>query len=153
MPYGARKPKKKTAEREHNLADNVVAAITEAAFLAAAADGEVTDAERDIVASLIVELFDGNITVRNVRSLIQEFADALENEGYDARVDITVENLPDASSQVDALYAVSGVILSDDEYDPDSEGAFYDTLAEKLGFDEELAAEIWNNQVERYGWA
>ena len=45
-----------------------------------------------------------------------------------------------------------GVILGDDEYDPENEGAFYDDLATRLGFSDELAAEIWNNQLATWGW-
>jgi len=151
MAIGTRKKKSKGDEQRKAIV-NALAGVTEAAYLAAAADGEVTDGEYNTIANLIVERCDGDVTIKQVRALIQACAEALENDGFEARMDHIASILPDAEAQVAALYAASDVILGDDEYDADSEGSFYDDLAEKLEFSEELAAEIWNNQVENYGW-
>ncbi|MFO0624757.1 MAG: hypothetical protein U0325_04005 [Polyangiales bacterium] len=126
--------------------------MTEAAYLAAAADGVVTDEEYALIANLIVERCEGNVTVRAVHDILQACAEALEEEGFEARMDQIAETLPDAEAQVAALYAASDVILGDDEYDPENEGAFYDDLAARLDFSEELSAEIWNGQLEAWGW-
>lgn len=152
MPIGSRKRRGSAGSVRREVFVNALAGITEAAYLAAAADGVVTDQEYEMIAGIIVDRCDGNVTVRGVRDILAACAQAFEEEGFDARMDQIAGTLPDAEAQVAALYAASDVIMGDDEYDAESEGAFYDDLAEKLGFSEELAAEIWNNQLENYGW-
>lgn len=153
MAFGARKTKKKSRDNaQEQAAINALAGVTMAAFLAAAADGEVTDEEYDLIAQIVVDRCGGQVPLRDVRNLINSCAESFEENGFESLIDHIAEQLPDAEAQVAALYAASDVILGDDEYDADSEGEFYDTLAEKLEFSEELAAEIWNGQVENYGW-
>lgn len=152
MAIGGRKRSGSVANVRREAFVNALAGIAEAAYLAAASDGVVTEDELAIIANLIIERCEGDVTVRGVRDILQACADALEEEGFDARMDGIASTLPDADAQVAALYAVSDVILGDDEYDAENEGAFYDDLAERLEFSPELAAEIWNGQVEAYGW-
>ena len=154
MAIGSRKTKKKksVSSAQRQAAINHIAGVTEAAYLAAAADGEVSRDEYKAVAGIIIDLFDGQIEVDEIVDLINTCEQALEEEGFDARMDAIASKLPSSESQVAALYAVSGIILGDDEYDADSEGQFYDDLVEKLGFTEEVAIEIWNDQVDAYGW-
>ena len=152
MAIGARNKVGASGRARREAFVNALAGVTEAAYLAAAADGVVTDEEYALIANLIVERCEGNVTVRAVNELLQACAESLAEEGFDARMDQIAATLPDADAQVAALYAASDVILGDDEYDPENEGAFYDDLATRLEFSDELAAEIWNGQLETWGW-
>lgn len=152
MAIGTRNKVGNSSRARREAFVNSLAGVTEAAYLAAAADGVVTDEEYALIANLIIERCEGEVTVRAVRDILQACAEALEEEGFDARMDQIAETLPDAEAQVAALYAASDVILGDDEYDPENEGAFYDDLATRLDFSDELAAEIWNGQLQTWGW-
>lgn len=152
MAIGVRKKTKTQASVAREAFVNALAGVTEAAYLAAASDGVVTDEEYDTIAQLVFDRCGGEVPLRGVVKIIEACAAALEEEGFEARMDQIAATLPDAEAQGAALYAASDVILGDDEYDAENEGAFYDDLAAKLEFSEELAAEIWNNQCETYGW-
>jgi uncharacterized membrane protein YebE (DUF533 family) len=130
-----------------------VAGISEAAFLAAAADGVITESEVALIAQIINDVCGGHVTVDDAAELITACAEAFEAEGFEARMDGIADLLPNAEAQLVALFAVSAVILGDDEYDDESEGAFYDDFAARLGCPEDLAADIWNSQLENFGWS
>ncbi|MCX5743287.1 MAG: hypothetical protein NT062_12405 [Proteobacteria bacterium] len=151
MSFGGRKYKKKDAAliQSQEAAIAAIAGISEAAFLAAAADGEVNEDELELVAQIISDLCGG---VDGVVEVITACAEAFDEDGFEARMDGIAELLPTDGARLVALYAVSAVILGDDEYDADSEGEFYDDFAETIGCSEEVAAEVWNSQLENYGW-
>lgn len=152
MAIGARNKVGASGRARREAFVNALAGVTEAAYLAAAADGVVTEEEYTQIANLIVERCEGNVTLRAVGDILQACVESLDEEGFEARMNQIADTLPDAEAQVAALYAASDVILGDDEYDPENEGAFYDDLATRLGFSDELAAEIWNNQLATWGW-
>jgi hypothetical protein len=155
MPIGSRSRKNgsRVSAARKQAAVNYVAGVTEAAFLAAMSDGELSEAEYDQLVSLVSGLFDGDITQDSVDEILEACEEAFESDGFEARMDHIAEKLPNAESRYLALYAVAAVVLGDDEYDEENEGAFYDDFAEKVGADEETAAEIWNEQLEAYGWS
>jgi len=154
MPIGSRKPKKKSSfeKARRQAAINALAGICESAYLAAAADGEVTEAEVALLGGIVMGLFDNEIEESQVLDILEACEAAFEEEGFQARMDAIADKLPSEESRLMALYVVAGTILGDDEYDPENEGQFYDDLAVKIGVDEGTAAEIWNENLENLGW-
>lgn len=151
MGFG-RKNKKKSnlSERRRQAVINYMAGVLEAAFLAAAADGELEESEYEVFVAVFNQLAGEEVSQRDIDKVITACAEALESDGFDARMDQIVDKLPTDEARAAALYAVAAVVLSDDDYDPDSEGSFYDDLAVKLGVDEQTAIDIWNDMVESY---
>jgi len=157
MAFGARKAKKKNAtpllDAQRKAALNNIAGICESAFLAAAADGELSDAEMEVLVHTIVEFCNGDVTAEEVGEILEKCDNALAEDGFEARMGGIAGKLSTDEARGAALMVVAAVILCDDSYDPESEGAFYDDLAVQIGVAEEDAAEIWNSTLEQFGLA
>lgn len=147
MANRTRKIKKKPING-YELSNDALYGIASAALLAAAIDGEISEHELELIAKLIPVLLDHQISEQATYEYLKEVLDRLSSQGFDACLDDAAESLADIESQTLALYVVCGVILSDDEFEPDSEGEFYDALVAKLDFDEDRALEIWNDMAE-----
>jgi hypothetical protein len=154
MPIGSRKPKKNSSidKARRQSAINALAGVCESAYLAAAADGEVTEAEVALLGGIVMGLFDNEIEESQVLDILEACETAFEEEGFQARMDAIADKLPSQESRLTALYVVAGTILGDDEYDAENEGQFYDDFAVQIGVDEGTAAEIWNENLENLGW-
>jgi uncharacterized membrane protein YebE (DUF533 family) len=154
MGIGSRKGKKskKLKKSQRDSAVNSIAGIAEAGFLAAASDGVLTEEEMNALASVLDSLFDGEASAKQIRKIINACAEALDEEGFEGRMDGIADLLPDDDSRYAALMTVASVIMSDDDFDPDNEGEYYDDLADRIGVDEDTALEIWNDIANEYGW-
>ena len=154
MPIGSRTKKKKSSlsDEQKQAAIDSVTGITLAAYLAAAADGEVSDSEYTAIAGIVYELFEGKLNSEQVVSILEGCSEDLAQNGFLAVMEAVVAKLPDDAAKFTALHAVAGIVLGDEDYDAENEGQYYDDLAERLGVSEEDAATIWNSQVEAYGW-
>jgi tellurite resistance protein len=152
MAIGARKAKKKSAigKAREQAAINALAGICEAAYLAVAADGEISDEEVDMLANVVHTMLDGQADLDQILTILEACEEAFENEGFEARMNQIAAKLPSDDARAAALIVAAGVILGDGEYDADSEGAFYDDLAELIGVPEDAAAEIWNEVAANY---
>jgi tellurite resistance protein len=147
MAIGARKAKKKSAigKAREQAVQNALDGICEAAFLAAQADGEVSDEEVEMLANVVHTMLDGQADLDQILSRLEACEEAFENEGFEARMNQIAAKLPSDDARQAALIVAAGVILGDGEYDADSEGAFYEDLAELIGVPEDVATEIWND--------
>lgn len=154
MAFGARKSKKKNSPlaARRQAAINALAGICESAYLAAVADGELGDDELGMLVGIVHEVMEGEASTEQIQEILEACDSAFAEDGFETRMNHIAEKLPTDESRVMALYIAAGVILGDDEYDADSEGAFYDDFAQMLGVSEELAAEIWNENAENFGW-
>jgi tellurite resistance protein len=153
MPIGSRKRKNKTpllSSRRQAAIQNI-AGICEAAFLAAAADGELSDAEYDVLVHTIIEFCDGDVTEQQIEEILEKCDNALAEDGFENRMNQISSQLSTNDARAAALMVTAAVVLCDGEYDPDSEGSFYDDLAELLEVPEEVSAEIWNATLESFG--
>ncbi|MCS6899268.1 MAG: hypothetical protein RMJ98_05895 [Myxococcales bacterium] len=152
MAIGARKARKKSAigKAREQAAINALAGICETAYLAAASDGEVSEDEVEILANVVHSMLDGQADLDRILSILETCEEVFEEEGFEARMQEIAAKLPSDEARAAALYVAAGVILGDGDYSPDSEGAFYDDLAELIGVPEDVAVAIWNEVAENY---
>lgn len=148
MPNNLRK--KNSGSVEPNAAANELAGICEVAYLATISDGALEPDEFEFMVDLIHNAFDEEIPKEQIVEILESCRAAFEEDGMETRVSHVASLLTTEEARIMALYVAAGAILGDDEYDPDSEGEFYDTLAEMLEIEDELAVEIWNECVESF---
>lgn len=157
-PAKADKPKKPAKAREAEAASDdggdegiaAIAGVIEAGFLAAMTDGELADAEIEAISDVIDYIFDGDITRKQIRGILQSCYEAFEADGYDGRMATIADRLPDNETRELALQVAAAVILSDGEYDAESEGQFFVDLASILGVSRRTTTSIWEDMVDRF---
>ena len=113
MAIGARNKVGASGRARREAFVNALAGVTEAAYLAAAADGVVTDEEYALIANLIVERCEGNVTVRAVGEILQACAESLAEEGFDAAGAKLTHHALDAPLDDRMVRAVAGDKLLD----------------------------------------
>ena len=79
MAIGARNKVGASGRARREAFVNALAGVTEAAYLAAAADGVVTEEEYTQIANLIVERCEGNVTLRAVGDILQACVESLDD--------------------------------------------------------------------------
>lgn len=96
-----------------SLGDAKLEALVEVMFLAAFADGEFSDVEREHFVKSVESLTDGRIAHEKLEALVSEATAALEREGREARLGSVKARLPDAGSRKVALSLVIQVTAAD----------------------------------------
>lgn len=124
-----------------DLEDEKIEALVEMMFLAAAADGEFSEEERNQFAKSVEDLTSNVATGDKLESLINQAKNALEESGRDARLAAVKERLPDPAARKLALAlairvtAVDGIIRT-------SERELIMETAEALEIDGGTAADM-----------
>lgn len=157
-PSAVLSPAYETLTRAGLLTPEETAAITrveplaETMFLMMAADGSLSDVERDAVRGAIRGLTDGALRTGTINVLLEQFQARLEAEGRDARLHEIAEALSEEASEAEGAFALAAAVaLADDEVH-EHENALINQLAEWFGISPERAHEILDQlEAERGG--
>jgi len=104
-------------------------AMLEAAFLVAASDGELSDAEAEALAKSILELTQNQIPDEDIENLIASYADLLESDGYETRIKFVAEVLDRDDLRQAAFVLAAGIAYADGRV-VESEKTIYRDLAQ-----------------------
>ena len=88
-----RRERKRALEREIELTAMTLQGFVDAGVLMAAADGEITAEEYDQIADVISGFLDNRVGNSQIRAIINESVEMLEEQGADARLDALNTNL------------------------------------------------------------
>ncbi|MEO7032434.1 MAG: tellurite resistance TerB family protein [Polyangiaceae bacterium] len=95
------------------LGDTKLEALVELMFLAASADDDFSDVEREHFVKSVESLTDGKIAHARLETLLTEATTALERDGREARLASVKARLPDAGSRRVALSLAIQVMAAD----------------------------------------
>jgi tellurite resistance protein len=123
------------------LGDTKLEALVEVMFLAAAADDEFSDVEREHFVKSVESLTDGKIAHARLETLVSEATSALEREGREARLASVKSRLPDAGSRRVALSLAIQVMAADGIIRTSERELILET-AEALEIDRDEAANL-----------
>jgi uncharacterized tellurite resistance protein B-like protein len=124
-----------------SLGDAKLEALVEVMFLAASADGEFSDVEREHFVKSVESLTDGRIAHEKLEALVSQATAALEREGREARLTSVKARLPDAGSRKVALSLVIQVTAADGIIRTSERELILET-AETLEIDRDEAANL-----------
>ena len=146
-----RRERKRALERQIELTAMTLQGFVDAGVLMAAADGEITTEEYDQIADVIAGFLDNRVTNRQIREIINESVEMLEDQGADARLDALSVNLVTEDLREVAFQVACAVLVADGEYGEDDEGEAYEAIAEALEIDEDRAQELFDEVGTIYG--
>ncbi len=146
-----RRERKRAMERQIELTAMTLQGFVDAGILMAAADGEITTEEYDQVADVISGFLDGKVSNRDIRAIINESIEMLEEQGYDARLEALNANLVTEELREVAFQVACAVLVADGEYGEDDEGEAYDDIADALEIDQDRAQELFDEVGAIYG--
>ncbi len=95
------------------LGDTKLEALVEVMFLAASADDDFSDVEREHFVKSVESLTDGKIAQARLQALVSEATIALARDGREARLANVKTRLPDAGSRRVALSLAIQVMAAD----------------------------------------
>ncbi len=125
------------------LEERALAGMVDAGILMAAADGNIHPDEIVVVSDVIDGFFEGNVSSERIRSMVDSSIAALQSDGFDARLNALVSDLPSDERRELALMGAGTVMLADGEYyEGSDEDETYDDLATALRIDPERADEL-----------
>jgi tellurite resistance protein len=139
-----RRERKRALERQIELTAMTLQGFVDAGVLMAAADGEITVEEYDQIADVISGFLDGRVSNRDIRAIINESVQMLEEQGADARLDALSANLVTEELREVAFQVACAVLVADGEYSEEDEGEAYDEIADALEIDEDRAQELFD---------
>lgn len=125
---------------EEQTAEQVLATF-EAAFLVAAADGELSDDEVGELSELLAHMTDGQVGEADLAELIDTYAEALQTDGFEGRVGAVAETLTDADMRRAAFVTASGLAYVDGEIH-EAEEQVFTALADAFEIPEAEANEL-----------
>ena len=139
-----RRERKRALERQIELTAMTLQGFVDAGVLMAAADGEITTEEYDQIADVISGFLDNRVSNRDIRAIINESVQMLDEQGGDARLDALSANLATDELREVAFQVACAVLVADGEYGEDDEGEAYDEIADALEIDEDRAQELFD---------
>jgi uncharacterized tellurite resistance protein B-like protein len=123
------------------LGDAKLEALVEVMFLAAAADGDFSQVEREHFLKSVESLTDGRLAHARLEALVTEASGALEREGREARLASVKARLPEANARRVALSLAIQVTAADGIIRTSERELILET-AEALEIDREEAANL-----------
>ena len=123
------------------LGDTKLEALVEVMFLAASADDDFSDVEREHFVKSVESLTDGKIGQARLQVLVSDATAALEREGREARLASVKGRLPDAGSRRVALSLAIQVMAADGIIRTSERELILET-AEALEIDRDEAANL-----------
>jgi uncharacterized tellurite resistance protein B-like protein len=118
----------------------VLDALIELMFLAAAADGDVCEAERDELAANVDALTDGRLGGEALLAQLSRIAAHVQEEGREARLRAVCDRLP-PDCREDALVTMVRITMADRVLHPNERALVFEA-AEVLGLDRETATAV-----------
>lgn len=127
---------------EESDALNRVEPLAETMFLMMAADGGISEPERDAVRGAVRGLTDNLLHSGTINVMLETFQGRLEEQGRDARLREIADSLSAEASEAEGAFALAAAIaLADDEVATE-EDALIHRLAEWFGIVPTRASEI-----------
>ena len=123
------------------LSDAKLEALVEMMFLAASADGDFSDVERQHFLKSVESLTDGRLTKPALEVLLGRAKQDLETSGREARLTAVKERLPDAAARRVALSLAIQVTAADGIIRTSERELILET-AEALEIDRDVAADL-----------
>ena len=123
------------------LSDAKLEALVEMMFLAASADGDFSDVERQHFLKSVESLTDGRLTKPALEGLLDRAKRDLEGSGREARLSAVKERLPDAGARKVALSLAIQVTAADGIIRTSERELILET-AEALEIDRDVAADL-----------
>jgi len=124
-----------------NLSDEKLEALLEMMVLAASADGEFSQVEREHFQNSVESLSDNRLSKDKVGELLERAQQELERSGRNARLASVKERLPDAGARKVALALAIQVTAADGLIRTSERELIMDT-AEALEIDRDEAADL-----------
>lgn len=116
-------------------------AILEAAFLVAAADGELSDEEYATLSQTIAQLSEGALQEDDINASLTSFADLLDQQSYAQRLAYIADTLPGEALRQVAFIAAVGIAHSDKKT-LEVENTVIQEMAQAFGFSDEKTKEL-----------
>ena len=111
-------------------------------FLMMAADGKITESERDVVRGAIRGLSDNILRSGTINVMLENYERNLREHGRDERLREIAEEISAEPSEIEGAFALAAAVaLADDEV-AEEENAFINQLASWFGLPEERANAI-----------
>jgi uncharacterized tellurite resistance protein B-like protein len=123
------------------LGTDKLEALVEVMFLAAAADGEFSDVERQEFSKTLASLTDHRLAPERIAELLADAAKSLEAEGRGARLTRIKDRLPDLATRKVAL-SLAIQITAADSFIRTSERELIMETAEALEIPSDVAADL-----------
>jgi uncharacterized tellurite resistance protein B-like protein len=124
-----------------DLGDQKLHALIEMMFLAATADGELSESEHRAFVKSAENLTSRQITGEQLEGLIAQAKKALDESGRDARLEAVKERLPDAGARKLALSLAIQITMADGVVRTSERELIMDT-ARALDIDGDAAADL-----------
>jgi tellurite resistance protein len=124
------------------VALNRVDPLAETMFLMMAADGKLTDAERDAVRGGIRGLTDDVLHAGTITVMLENYQGRLEAEGRDERLREIAESIAEQSSEAESAFALAAAVALADDDVAEEENAFINQLAGWFGITPERSSAI-----------
>ncbi len=118
-------------------------ALFEAMYLMVVADGEVADAEREVLRGAVRGLTSNAVRTHHIEKLFGECQGRAE-QGVDARIQAIAPTLKEDPALVEAAFSLASAIAFADSEIKDAENELINSLAEALDLDGERAEELLN---------
>lgn len=135
LSYGARPDDEATVPTGFDpSAARLFEAILEGAYLVAAADGIVDEAERDAFERVVAAACGGIIDDAQIRDLVADFADQLAEDGVDGRIAAIGRSVSKPSHAMELL-RIAALLAQTSEDVSDVERAVLTKLAAGVGLD------------------
>lgn len=112
--------------------------IAEAGFLVAAATEEIFEEDLLVLASVLSVTFSGCVSDEQFMDRFEACANALENDGWEDRLDALAANLP-ASARPFALRAAAAALVADSDFSLQQIPESYLRVTDALGYPDEDA--------------
>jgi uncharacterized tellurite resistance protein B-like protein len=116
--------------------------ISEAMYLMMAADGKVSDEEREVLRGALKNLSGDTVRTKHIEALLDRAAQATQLEGRDARLKDVISVLHEDPARAEVAFVLAAAIAFADNAIADEENETLNSFAEGLGIDENRANEL-----------
>jgi uncharacterized tellurite resistance protein B-like protein len=116
--------------------------LAETMFLMMAADGKVTDVERDAVRGAVRGLTDDLLRSGTINVMLEGYERRLAEQGRDARLREIADEISEEPAEAEGAFSLAAAVALADEHVDDAENDFINQLAEWFGITEQRAEEI-----------
>ena len=116
--------------------------LAETMYLMMAADGNISEVERDALRGAIRGLADNLIRTGTINVMLESFAAKLREHGRDVRLQEIADALSDNPQEAEGAFSLAAAIALADDSVHESENEFINQLADWFGISSKRAEEI-----------
>lgn len=123
-------------------ADAEYGPLCEAMYLMMSADGEVSDAEREVLRGALKNLSGDALRTAQIEKMLQVASERADRDGRDTRLAEVCRSLEDDTARAEVAFVLAAAIAFADSAIADQENETLSELAGALGIDESRANEL-----------